>query len=398
MREILVITWKFNNTGGDWTYCYNITKEYIAQGFRVTVLTTNGNVEDIGQMRTLFTESLLNERKGLVNKLKLGVDFIRQNQLSETQKKFLRNTDWYLVHVHSLMGGVGFNVLGELNNRVPIMYTLHDYHLICPTSNAYIGSKNCFDCSDVGKFALLKNNCRHNYLESGLVYLQRQTNSVKQVVERVNYFLCPSEFMYNRMADSGIPKEKLILNGYCLGDDVLFIEDSPVQVQQENYILFAGRLETYKGLDDLLKVCRENNFELKIAGDGSLRDWVINEIKTDDGIEYLGKLDKFQLNDFIRRSMAVCVPSKWNENFPFAVTEALLQGKIVIGSNKGGIPELVKHGKNGYVFDSQDISDLKGAIIAAKEESVEWSSCEIKEDIRNRFNAKNHLENILNLI
>ena len=74
---------------------------------------------------------------------------------------------------------------------------------------------------------------------------------------------------------------------------------------------------------------------MKVAGDGSLKSWLLGEIEGVEGIEYLGKLQKSELNALIFRQNGMKIS--------FAVTEALLQGKIVIGSNKGGIPELVKH-------------------------------------------------------
>ena len=398
MKEVLVIAWQFTNTGGDWTYCLNITKEYLEMGFAVTVLAGGNKWENIGQQETLLTKSLLkSDNPGLLSKAKLAFDFIKQNQLSKVQKDKLFSTDWFFVHVHSMMGGVGFRALRSLKESVPVLYTLHDYHLLCPTSNAYVNDKNCFECVSHGHISVLKNNCRDSLVESSVLYAARVFSAIPWLKERVNFFLCPSKFLFSQMLTAGFPKEKLVNNGYCLTAQKL--EDEQLsELPQTNGIFYAGRLERYKGIQVLVEACIDLGVELTIAGSGSLSSEIAEIASSEGNVKYLGHIGKSELNNYLQRARLVCVPSLWNENYPFAVTEALLLGKTVVGSDKGGIPELVLDGRNGFVYEADNVGSLKSALRKGLNREPAWSPREIKRDIIERFDASRHLSGILNLV
>jgi glycosyltransferase involved in cell wall biosynthesis len=56
------------------------------------------------------------------------------------------------------------------------------------------------------------------------------------------------------------------------------------------------------------------------------------------------------------------VPSKWHENYPYVVLQAFAAGKPVVGSNRGGIPELVVDGDRGILYEAEKPSELAGAM------------------------------------
>ena len=106
---------------------------------------------------------------------------------------------------------------------------------------------------------------------------------------------------------------------------------------------------------------KTNNGELYIAGDGPERERIINYIKENrlkDRIKMLGFLNKKEVIDFISRSSFIVVPSICNENCPYSILETLAVGKPIIGANIGGIPELVQDGKNGFIYECNDIDKL----------------------------------------
>lgn len=400
MREVLVVTWKFYNTGGDWTYCLNVTKEYIKRGFKVTVLSSGVEKEEVGQGDTLLTDPLVKTSKELSTwgKVRLAYSFLRQNQLNTKQKKKLFSKNWEFVHVHSLVGGAGYFALSSLKPKIPILYTLHDYHLLCPTANGYRQGENCFDCSGKGAVSVVKNNCRGSLGESLLMWLQRKTMATRFIHSRVNYFLCPSRFMREQMLNFGYPERKLINNGYCLDESTLEEFSINEKVAGNNCIFFAGRLEQYKGIQLLIKWCVETGVKLRIAGDGSLRKAIEDDLKNRPSIVYLGQLKKEELKKEILACRAVCVPSLWNENYPFAVTESLLLGKAVLGSRRGGIPELIIEGSNGFLFEPKNSASFKKAITSLWAGDLAWGPNEIRADIIQRFDAETHVDQIERLI
>jgi glycosyltransferase involved in cell wall biosynthesis len=96
---------------------------------------------------------------------------------------------------------------------------------------------------------------------------------------------------------------------------------------------------------------RKTNLRLVIAGTGPMKDYVEGFTKDNDNIHYVGFKSGKDLDDLIMNSFFIIVPSEWYENNPMVIIEAYSFGKPVIGTDIGGIPELVKHGENGFLFE-----------------------------------------------
>ena len=68
------------------------------------------------------------------------------------------------------------------------------------------------------------------------------------------------------------------------------------------------------------------------------------------------------LNRWLSGARAVVVPSIWHENFPYVILQAFAAGKPVIGSNRGGIPELVEAGPHGWLYEAMDPQALSARL------------------------------------
>ena len=80
------------------------------------------------------------------------------------------------------------------------------------------------------------------------------------------------------------------------------------------------------------------------------------------GFLVYNKLDKLDYRRVYRKIKAVIVPSVWHEPLPYVVAEALLNGRLVIASRVGGIPELIHNEKNGLLFNSGSADSLAVAL------------------------------------
>lgn len=94
------------------------------------------------------------------------------------------------------------------------------------------------------------------------------------------------------------------------------------------------------------------------AGKGPLEDLLdgVSNIKN------VGFQSGKDLENLIRKAKMSVYPSEWYENCPFSVMESQLYGTPVIGANIGGIPELIKVGKTGLLYNSGDVDQLCDAI------------------------------------
>jgi len=139
---------------------------------------------------------------------------------------------------------------------------------------------------------------------------------------------------------------------------------------------------------------------LKIAGTGPEEDSLKAMVADDDKIEFLGYCSGATLWRLLREARAVVLPSEWYENAPMSVLEAYASGKPVIGARIGGIPELIREGETGLLFESGNSADLAFCLesIASKPASqIMAMGSAAREYVLNFFNKQRYLESMLSL-
>jgi len=126
--------------------------------------------------------------------------------------------------------------------------------------------------------------------------------------------------------------------------------------QRMDYALYFGRFSEEKGIGTLIKVCKDlPDVQFIFAGTGPLED-TINGVSNIKNVEFQrGEA----LEKLIREARFSIYPSEWYENCPFSVMESQMYGTPVLGSEIGGIPELIQVGKTGELFESGNAEDLK---------------------------------------
>jgi glycosyltransferase involved in cell wall biosynthesis len=134
--------------------------------------------------------------------------------------------------------------------------------------------------------------------------------------------------------------------------------------------LYLGQIEEHKGVRMLVKTFRHllneghDNLELTVAGTGAL----VEEIKVlafDEGrIKILGPIPHDKIGELFLDADYTIVPSLCYENSPTVIFESFSHGVPVLASNFGGIPEIIKDGVNGYLFNP-DENSLKDAVLRA---------------------------------
>jgi glycosyltransferase involved in cell wall biosynthesis len=118
-------------------------------------------------------------------------------------------------------------------------------------------------------------------------------------------------------------------------------------------------------LDVLLRTASGSDINLKIAGDGPERDrlkFQVTSYKLQKKVEFVGHKSGRELHDLIRGSRFVVLPAVWYENYPMSLIEANALGKAAVGTNLGGIREIIQDGENGLLASSNDAKDLRNKI------------------------------------
>lgn len=150
-------------------------------------------------------------------------------------------------------------------------------------------------------------------------------------------------------------------------------------------LMFLGRLERCKGAHTAIRVARQLQRPLVIAGNVSGIPREIDYFRTEiepfiDGqlIRYVGPVDNRQKNELLGSSAALLVPIEWEEPFPVILPEALLCGTPLIAFRRGGVPEGIDHGRTGFLCDTPD----EMAAFVDRLEEIERSECRVEAERR----------------
>jgi glycosyltransferase involved in cell wall biosynthesis len=79
-------------------------------------------------------------------------------------------------------------------------------------------------------------------------------------------------------------------------------------------------------------------------------------------LELVGYKSGIELNSIINKASFIVTPSEWYENNPMTIIKGRSYGKPAIGSNIGGIPELINNNQNGFIFHYGDVEALANCI------------------------------------
>jgi glycosyltransferase involved in cell wall biosynthesis len=131
-------------------------------------------------------------------------------------------------------------------------------------------------------------------------------------------------------------------------------------------VLYFGRLIDEKGVDILVRAAvLSPECSFRIVGDGP-DVGSLKKLAAESGLKnvvFVGARWGEEMDSELAACRFVVVPSIWHENFPYVINQAFAFGKPVIGTNRGGIPELVQHGERGLIYDATDPEALADVIL-----------------------------------
>lgn len=183
----------------------------------------------------------------------------------------------------------------------------------------------------------------------------------------------PSKFMLSLHNQAGIRGKKFNDVIYNTVDFEKTLPTPELIAQKENLVIYAGRLTQEKGIFTLIKAV--NNLagvRLLIIGSGELA----TKIKQDAQIQVIDWMQRQELYSYMKKAKAVILPAEWNEAFGRTLIEGIYNGTLGIGSDRGGIPEVLGF-DNNYIFHAGNAEDLRQHI----ERVINLSPSEYMEEI-----------------
>lgn len=396
--KILLVNWSWYPSGGDWTYIENVQKLYEANGHEIVPFSTQ-NKKNIpspysGYFVNTYDFKELNKRKNLSNGIKaLRTSVISKDALNKLDL-LLSENDVDIAHLNNIHHYITPAIIEKLHNRgIKIIWTLHDFKIICPENSFISNGELCEKCITGNFYNCAINRCKKkSFLASSLASFEAYYYHKKNTYALVDYFLCPSSFLLNKFVQFGFKPSSLRITHSCYDikviDDFIIENQAPVEPDLlERYILYIGRLEQIKGVQTLIDAVKDTNIKLKIIGSGAEEEELKKMSYGHNNIEFLGFKNKQDVFKLTMESLFVVCPSICYENLPFSVIESFLFSKPVVASEIGGIPELVIDGKTGLLFEAGNAAHLCEKI------SYLWNN----ENIVNNFGkaARKHVYNMV---
>jgi glycosyltransferase involved in cell wall biosynthesis len=285
-----------------------------------------------------------------------------------------------VVHLHHYVH-MGLEMLRELRKysaTLPIVLTLHEYLAICHSHGQFVKTDGAL-CYKSGPADC--HGCFEDFSPQDFFLRERFIKSFFELVDR---FICPSEFLLDRYAAWGIPRDKLLLleNGQPPAPPPL-TPDNPHVLGLR--FAFFGQMSALKGIPVLLRALQmlpeKLRETIRVDIHGTLThqpDAFIEQFETDiaalrDFVHYHGAYRPADLPVLMRRAGWIIVPSIWWENSPLVIQEAFSHGRPVICSDIGGMAEKVTAGRTGLHFRVGDPRDLAATIEQAADATL-WQT------------------------
>ena len=260
-------------------------------------------------------------------------------------KSVLKEFDPDVVHTNNLVGISPLAGRAAANYDCRHVHTLHDYGLICPKSNLLRDLTAPDDelviCEDPPTPCKLYARQKRFLLGNPDVVIG-PSQHVVDVHQRHGFF------------------EDVESRRVFLGVDPV---PDPSDAACERSVLYVGKQLEAKGLDTLLDAASKlPETTVHVCGTGPYADHVESRASNIDTVRYHGYVSDEELADLRSRVGAAVVPSIWMENSPLTIYESFAAGLPVVGSDVGGIPELVADGERGYLFEPKNAGELAARI------------------------------------
>ncbi len=301
-----------------------------------------------------------------------------------------------LVHLHNIFHHLTPSILTEVRRRrIPVVWTLHDYTIVCPNNSFHSdGDGTICEACKSGRFymAPVKRCKKGSRAASFVAMLENYSYRLLGVDRRDVRFISPSEFLKRKFEEHRFRAAIEVLPNF------VDLAKVPAASGHQGYAVYIGRVTRGKGIGTLVKAFPARpDLQLKIVGDGDL----LRPLAATAGrnIEFLGLRPKAEVQALVADARFAIVPSEWYENLPYSVLEPMAQGKPVIASRIGGIPELVSDGVTGLLFTPGNAQELgeKIAWLADREDEVRRLGANARRRVEERFSAETHYQGLLRI-
>lgn len=403
MMRILLVNKYFYRKGGAETYFFALAEGLKALGHEVAFF----SMQHPNNEPSYWSKYFVSEKDyvGEISAFKKVQEAATLIYSFEARRKFEALLEEFkpdIIHMNNVHRQLTLSILDApylKKHHVPVVYTAHDYILLCPAYTMVNGrGEVCDACLDRHFMHATKNVCvKGSRAKSALATMEAEFLKLHHSYDKIDLIIAPSQFMKDKLDEGGFAGKTVAMQNFLTDSQMAMgarvanthkFEDT--QAGARPYFLFFGRLSKEKGILTLVKAflqaagltnkgadAQSNDqdaqvlpdvWDLHIVGDGPERG-AIEQLIASAGpqaaarIHLLGYKSGEELQREVGNARFTVLSSEWSENMPYSGLESLAAQTPIVGANIGGIPELVEEGETGFTFESGNAHDLADRLL-----------------------------------
>lgn len=379
MKILMVNKFLYPN-GGSETYIFKLGQELQNQGHRVEYFGMEHPGRIVGNRVNAYTSNMDFHGGSKLEKLLYPIKTIYSREARKKIRLVLEDFQPDICHLNNFNYQLTPSIILEIRkwekqsgHPCKIIYTAHDYQLVCPNHMCRNPNSelNCEKCLNGHFLSCAAGRCVHGSLAKSAVGTAEAVFwKWMGVYRQIDHIICCSEFMKTKLDTNPVLAEKTVV----LHNFVDVIREKTAC--KKDYVLYFGRFSKEKGVQTLIEVAKQlPKIPFVFAGSGPLESLI-------DGtpnIQNVGFQSGKELEKLVREARFSVYPSQWYENCPFSVMESIAYGTPVLGAAIGGIPELIRPGITGELFESGNAQALKAQIQALWQKTRSASDVAVQE-------------------
>ncbi len=357
--RILITAYGWKNSGGGTIIPYDIAYALSEKGWQVAVLYVGANAAD--------TEINYHLREHEENGLRLYGLFNRKTPMTlenypeyEIEDKaavakfedVINDFKPQVIHYHNILG-LSFEIAKVAHERnIPSFYTPHNYYLIDPK----LYMMRTFT-EKWGNLDLLSNTpLTEIHPEKIELYKERKNTAIKFANEYVNHTFAISDRVRDILINFGVEETKIsTLHQIGKASNSII-----ARLKNSDKITFGyiGSIVPHKGVHKILQATEylpKGSTTISFFGDAYLRyQRHLEKIDVKSMIQWHPPFKQEEINNIFASFDVLIIPSIWEEGAGLVAIEAIKAGIPVIAADIGGLPDFIKHGKNGFLYPPND--------------------------------------------
>ncbi|MFM1987073.1 MAG: hypothetical protein RJA99_30 [Pseudomonadota bacterium] len=301
-----------------------------------------------------------------------------------------------VAHAHNIYHHLSPSILPELKRAgIPTVLTAHDVKLACPNNKMLANGRICEACRGHRYDHVVRQRCVHGSVAaSAVIAMEAAVNAALGTWRKhIDRIVVPSRFLIDKLAEWGWPRDRFTyIPNYV---DARSLEP---RFAPGDYLVYFGRLSVEKGLPTVVAAAAESGAKVVLVGTGPIEDALRETVaRTGAQVEFAGYRTGEALHRLVRESRASILASEWYENAPLGVLESFAMGKPVIGARIGGIPEMVRDGETGWLFESGRVDELAARMRTARDTpdaGIETMGRAARADVEARYARERYVESM----